>query len=75
LDAVRASDILANYPIRELMTKNPITTSPDTTIIQAAKMMLSNTISTLPVMQGEKLVGIITEGDIFRAFVESHPEA
>lgn len=70
LDAVRASDSMAHYPIRQVMSLNPKTTSPDTPLVEAAQLMLENNISSLPVMDGDKLVGIITESDIFRAFVE-----
>lgn len=70
LDAVRASDILTNYPIGKIMSLNPKTTSPDIPLVKAAQLMLENNISTLPVMDDDKLVGIITESDIFRAFVE-----
>jgi CBS domain-containing protein len=70
MDAVRTSDILAHYPVQKVMSLNPKTTSPDTPLIEAARLMLENHISTLPVMKGEKLVGIITESDIFRAFVK-----
>lgn len=52
------------------MSLNPKTTSPDTLLVEAAQLMLENNISALPVMDGGKLVGIITESDIFRAFVE-----
>lgn len=70
IDAVRLSDFLTSYPIRQIMSQNPKTTSPETPLVVAAKEMLTNKISTLPVMDGNKVVGIITEGDIFRAFVE-----
>jgi CBS domain-containing protein len=70
IDVVRASDMLARLPIRQIMTKNPKTTSPETPLVDAAQLMLENNVSTLPVMHGSKLVGIITESDIFRAFVK-----
>lgn len=70
MDAVRANDILTSYPVRKVMSENPKTTSPDMLLVKAAQLMLDNNISTLPVLEGEKLVGIITEGDIFRAFVQ-----
>ncbi len=70
LDAVRASDILTHYPIGKIMSLNPKTTSPDIPLVKAAQLMLENNISTLPVMDDDKLVGIITESDIFHAFVE-----
>ena len=52
------------------MSLNPKTPSPDTPLVKAAQLMLENNISTLPVMDDDKLVGIITESDILRAFVE-----
>jgi len=70
LDAVRASNILTHYPIGNIMSLNPKTTSPDIPLVKAAQLMLENNISTLPVMDDDKLVGIITESDIFQAFVE-----
>ncbi|MEJ2266852.1 MAG: CBS domain-containing protein [Anaerolineales bacterium] len=51
------------------MTPNPKTISADAPLIKAAHQMLENKISALPVMDGDKLVGIITESDIFRALV------
>ena len=39
-------------------------------ITNAANFMLDNNITCLPVVQGEKLVGIITDTDIFKTFVE-----
>jgi acetoin utilization protein AcuB len=70
IDAVRANDMLARCPIRQVMSCNLKTTSPDFSLVEAARSMLENNISALPVMDGDKLVGIITEGDIFRAFVQ-----
>jgi acetoin utilization protein AcuB len=67
---VRASDALTHYPIGKIMSLNPKTTSPDIHLVKAAQLMLENNISTLPVMDDDKLVGIITESDIFQAFVE-----
>ena len=65
MDAVRTSDILAHYPVQKVMSLNPKTTSPDTPLMRKRfRLMLENHISTLPVMKGEKLVGIITESDI-----------
>ncbi|NMC53313.1 MAG: CBS domain-containing protein [Chloroflexi bacterium] len=70
IDAIKASDILSRCPVRQVMSTEPKTTTPDTQLIEAAQFMLDQKISTLPVMEGAKVVGIITEGDFFRAFVE-----
>jgi acetoin utilization protein AcuB len=52
------------------MTENPKTISHTASLIDAARLMLTHKISALPVLDEENLVGIITESDIFRAFVE-----
>ncbi len=76
-DAITSMDPLhANFPVekilvRDVMTPDPNTVPPDATLIQAARLMLEFDISTLPVMDGGRLVGIITESDIFKAMVKS----
>lgn len=52
-----------------VMTTDPRTVTPETTLRQAAKLMLTHKISGLPVLDGDQLIGIITESDIFRAFM------
>lgn len=59
--------ILTKLDVQKIMTPNPITISPEETIAEAAKVMMDNRISGLPVVDGgNNLVGIITESDIFR---------
>ena len=57
-----------SLPIRahQIMTKPVITFSPDTTIVEAANIMLQRHVSGLPVVDGGKLVGIVSEGDFIR---------
>jgi CBS domain-containing protein len=50
--------------VSDIMTKGVETISADTTILQAARKMSSRDIGVIPVMRGEKLVGIITDRDI-----------
>ncbi len=45
--------------------------APEMTVREAARIMLENKIAGLPVMANERLVGIITESDIFRMLVET----
>ncbi|NLA05721.1 MAG: CBS domain-containing protein [Firmicutes bacterium] len=63
--------------IKDIMTKKIFTVSPDTILEEAALIMQEKQISTLPVLDGGKLVGIITESDIFKAFIDvlglNHP--
>jgi acetoin utilization protein AcuB len=70
MDPLRTSNMLSKLPICQVMTKNPKTIPVDATLIQAARQMLEFQISTLPVMDDNNVVGIITESDIFRAMVQ-----
>jgi acetoin utilization protein AcuB len=62
--------LLSRLRVTELMTTDPITVSPDTPLEEAARTMADNKIGGLPVMEGGRLVGIITETDIFKVFLE-----
>lgn len=61
--------LLARLTIDEIMTPKPYTVRPNDSIGDAAKIMMDNNISGLPVMENGELVGIITESDIFRMIV------
>jgi CBS-domain-containing membrane protein len=52
--------------VRDLMTTDPVTTAPDASLKEAARLMVRNQVSGLPVMEGDKIVGILTEGDYLR---------
>lgn len=70
LDVHELYYLLAEMQIREIMTRNPRTVSPEDTVERAAQVMLEHTISGLPVVdQGGLLVGIVTQSDIFKAFM------
>lgn len=70
LDIWDLSYRLSKLTIREVMTPNPVTVSPDDTIGQAAQLMLNYMIGGLPVVDHNgRLAGIITESDIFRVVV------
>lgn len=60
--------------VREIMTKNPITIAHDATVQEAAALMVKNRFGALPVVRGDKLLGIVTETDILRHFA-TLPEA
>jgi acetoin utilization protein AcuB len=53
----------------DIMNPQPITTLPDAPIEEAARVMSEQKVGALPVVRDETLVGLITESDIFRAFV------
>jgi len=52
--------------VRDIMSRDVITISQDETIEDAAKMMVKHNIEKLPVVQGQKLIGIITANDILK---------
>lgn len=62
--------IAANIPVRSLMTANPITIGPEDTIEEAASLMRQNKIGGLPIVQGKKLTGIISESNVLDALLE-----
>jgi CBS domain-containing protein len=53
-----------NETIRDVMTRNVETAQPDTTIKDAAQMMKAKDFGSLPVCEGRKVVGVITDRDI-----------
>ena len=69
LSVFEANYLLAHLEVQEIMNE-PITISEDTPVEEAARLMVQRGIGCLPVMRGKDLVGIITETDIFKAFVE-----
>jgi acetoin utilization protein AcuB len=55
--------------VGEIMKRTVITIPPDYPIEEAAQMMLEHRFGSLPVVEGEHLIGIITDSDIFKMFV------
>lgn len=53
-----------------LMTRDPVVISPDKSIVEAARLLIQHDIRRLPVVEGKKLVGIITVADIVRVAVD-----
>jgi acetoin utilization protein AcuB len=62
--------LLNKITVNEVMIKNVLTVTEDTPIEQAARMMADNKIGGLPVMRDGGVVGIITETDLFKLFLE-----
>ncbi len=57
--------------VGQIMITDVITIKPDTSILDAAQLLLENKIHSLPVMDDEKkLVGILTESDLFRLVIQ-----
>jgi acetoin utilization protein AcuB len=62
--------LLSKAKVGDAMTKEVIMISPDALLEEAAVLMRENRISSLVVMENNRLVGIITESDIFDAFID-----
>ncbi len=70
LDVHEMYYLMAEMPVKEIMSRDPITVSQEATVEEAAQIMLAHTISGLPVVDaGGSLVGIITQSDILRALL------
>lgn len=63
--------LVAVQTVAEVMTPDPVTVAIDDTVREAAERMLEYEVSGLPVVEGDRVIGIITESDIFRLVVES----
>lgn len=62
--------LMAKISVGEIMTKDVITVDADTPLEEAALLMADHKIGGLPVMKDGKMVGIVTETDLFKVFLE-----
>lgn len=62
------ADALRTRPVREIMTWGVVTVRPDTEIRQAARVMHEQKIGALPVVERDRVVGMLTESDLLDAF-------
>lgn len=70
LDVHEVDHLLDKVRVRDIMTKRVVGVSADVSIAKAADLMVRNKIGCLPVLDGEALVGMITESDILRAVAD-----
>jgi len=61
--------LISKIKVRDIMTKDPITVPSDYTIEETAEVLLEKNVSGVPVVDKKKLVGVITQTDIFRALI------
>jgi acetoin utilization protein AcuB len=62
--------LLSKITVKDVMSKNVRTVTEDTPIEEAARVMGDNQIGGLPVIRGDEVVGMITETDLFKIFLE-----
>lgn len=70
LDMYELHYLISKLKVESVMTKKVITVTEDLPIEEAARIMVDNNISGLPVLRGNVLIGIITESDLFKLFIE-----
>ena len=63
--------LLARLKVGKVMTRSVIIIGPDQDAADAARLMLEHKIGALPVLDGDHLIGILTETDVLRAFARS----
>ncbi|MCF0237885.1 MAG: CBS domain-containing protein [Sphaerochaetaceae bacterium] len=62
--------LLSEIKIRSILTRNPVIVSKDESIEKAAKIMVDNDVSWLPVMDKDKLVGVVSRVDMLKMLLE-----
>jgi acetoin utilization protein AcuB len=63
--------LLARLTVGEVMTSAVIVVDPDRPIAEAARIMIDHKISALPVEEGGRVIGIVTESDFVRAMAKA----
>ena len=64
------SFLLSKLPVKKVMSKNPVIIKKDATVEEAARIMVDQDISCLPVIEDKKLIGIVTKTDLFKLLLE-----
>jgi acetoin utilization protein AcuB len=61
--------VMEGTQVSRIMIENLLTTTPDAPLLEAARTLWTNKYGALPVLEGEKLVGILTDNDLIGALV------
>jgi len=67
--------VMEETPISRIMIQNPVTTTADSPLLEAADILLNTKYGALPVVAGGHVVGILTDNDLIRALVDVLREA
>jgi acetoin utilization protein AcuB len=62
--------LIGKISVNKVMTKAVLTVTEETPIEEAARLMVDNKVGGLPVMKDNKMIGIITESDLFKVLLE-----
>ncbi len=63
-------DLMKKLRIKDIMVQNVVTISPETELCEATRLMVELKIGCLPVVEGDLLVGLITETDILTQYLK-----
>jgi CBS domain-containing protein len=55
---------MGKQSVRDVMTPNPRTASPEQSVVEAARLMRDEDVGSLPVVEDDRLVGVVTDRDI-----------
>ena len=66
LRCVAAEESPAETPVRNIMTRQCVTVSPDDDIREATRLMAAEQVRRLPVVEGDRVVGMVALGDLAR---------
>ncbi|MBI5230039.1 MAG: CBS domain-containing protein [Candidatus Magasanikbacteria bacterium] len=61
-----------NKKVEECMSARLITATPETPVLKVGALMVATGIHRVPVVDGEKLVGMISRGDVYRSILREH---
>ena len=67
--------VMEGTPISRIMISQPVTTTADTPLLEAAEIMLNTKYGALPVVADGRVIGILTDNDLTRALVDVMREA
>jgi acetoin utilization protein AcuB len=63
-------DVLLKTPVSRIMTREPVTVTEDTPVVDAVRLIVEKRFGSLPVVRGEELVGIFTEIDALKLLLQ-----
>lgn len=65
---------IAALTVKQAMTPNPVTIGPDTDIEEVARLMVDKKYHTLPVVEGDKVVGIVGKEDVLKTLLSKQQD-
>jgi acetoin utilization protein AcuB len=71
LGEIEEDDPATSRPVADIMTADPLTIPPSQPVEEAARLLTEQRIGVVPVVDGSRLLGILSADDLLRAFVES----